>query len=153
MNLKKILDNAKKSESFKAFDFNSNRKSNKCIKHLYIARERGTPYCKIGLTKHLEQRMKELNVSSYGGFKVIASVEFVGNCYVLEDSMKKWFAINGAQHGEGTEMFVFDNCTDADIRKLFNLVVKGNMSSLKGFTLEKVTKTMSRRKQLNILHA
>ena len=153
MNLKKILDNAKKSESFKAFDFNSNRKSNKCIKHLYIARERGTPYCKIGLTKHLEQRMKELNVSSYGGFKVIASVEFVGNCYVLEDSMKKWFAINGAQHGEGTEMFVFDNCTDADIRKLFNLVVKGNISSLKGFTLEKVTKTMSRRKQLNILHA
>lgn len=153
MNLKKILDNAKKSESFKAFDFNSNRKSNKCIKHLYIARERGTPYCKIGLTKHLEQRMKELNVSSYGGFKVIASVEFVGNCYVLEDSMKKWFAINGAQHGEGTEMFVFDNCTDADIRKLFNLVVKGNVSSLKGFTLEKVTKTMSRRKQLNILHA
>lgn len=153
MNLKKILDNAKKSESFKAFDFNSNRKSNKCIKHLYIARERGTPYCKIGLTKHLEQRMKELNVSSYGGFKVIASVEFVGNCYVLEDSMKKWFAINGAQHGEGTEMFVFDNCTDADIRKLFNLVVKGNISSLKGFTLEKVTKTMSRRKQLNILQA
>lgn len=153
MNLKKILDNAKKSESFKAFDFNSNRKSNKCIKHLYIARERGTPYCKIGLTKHLEQRMKELNVSSYGGFKVIASVEFVGNCYVLEDSMKKWFAINGAQHGEGTEMFVFDNCTDADIRKLFNLVVKGNVSSLKGFTLEKVTKTMSRRKQLNILQA
>ena len=153
MNLKKILDNAKKSESFKAFDFNSNRKSNKFIKHLYIARERGTPYCKIGLTKHLEQRMKELNVSSYGGFKVIASVEFVGNCYVLEDSMKKWFAINGAQHGEGTEMFVFDNCTDADIRKLFNLVVKGNISSLKGFTLEKVTKTMSRRKQLNILQA
>ena len=153
MNLKKILDNAKKSESFKAFDFNSNRKSNKCIKHLYIARERGTPYCKIGLTKHLEQRMKELNVSSYGGFKVIASVEFVGNCYVLEDSMKKWFAINGAQHGEGTEMFVFDNCTDADIRKLFNLVVKGNISSLKGFTLEKVTKTMSRRKQLNLLRA
>ena len=153
MNLKKILDNAKKSESFKAFDFNSNRKSNKCIKHLYIARERGTPYCKIGLTKHLEQRMKELNVSSYGGFKVIASVEFVGNCYVLEDSMKKWFAINGAQHGEGTEMFVVDNCTDADIRKLFNLVVKGNISSLKGFTLEKVTKTMSRRKQLNILQA
>ena len=153
MNLKKILDNAKKSESFKAFDFNSNRKSNKCIKHLYIARERGTPYCKIGLTKHLEQRMKELNVSSYGGFKVIASVEFVGNCYVLEDSMKNWFAINGAQHGEGTEMFVFDNCTDADIRKLFNLVVKGNISSLKGFTLEKVTKTMSRRKQLNILQA
>ena len=153
MNLKKILDNAKKSESFKAFDFNSNRKSNKCIKHLYIARERGTPYCKIGLTKHLEQRMKELNVSSYGGFKVIASAEFVGNCYVLEDSMKKWFAINGAQHGEGTEMFVFDNCTDADIRKLFNLVVKGNISSLKGFTLEKVTKNMSRRKQLNILQA
>ena len=62
--------------------------------------------------------MKELNVSSYGGFKVIASTEFVGNCYVLEDSMKKWFAINGAQHGEGTEMFVFDNCTDADIKKV-----------------------------------
>ena len=153
MNLKKLLDNAKKAESFKNSEFNPTRRRSKCIKHLYIARERGTPYCKIGITQNIEQRMKQLNVSSYGGFKVIASTEFVGNCYVLEDNMKKWFAYNGAQHGEGTEMFVFDNCTDADIKKLFNLVVKGNLAVLKDFTLERVTKTMSREHQLNILRA
>ena len=153
MDIVKLLNNAKKKESFIESDLNPTRKHSKCIKHLYIARERGTPYCKTGVTQNIEQRMKQLNVSSYGGFKVIASTEFVGNCYVLERNMKKWFARAGAQHGEGTEMFVFDRGTDAEIRELFNLVVEGNVAKLYAFTLEKVTKSMSRQQQLNILQA
>ena len=154
MDLSKLLTVAKNASSYKASNLNPAKRHSICRKYIYIARERGTSYCKIGLTWSLEQRMKALNVASYGGFKVIASQEFIGNCFVLESELKNWFVRAGAQHGEGTEMFVFTNGSDAEIRQIFNLVVAKNVTKLeKMFPIEKVTKAMSRQQDLNLLQA
>ena len=132
MDTNKILANAKEVHSYKiesAFRNKSNYR--KCIKHIYIARERGT--------------------SSYGGFKLIASHLYAGHCYVLERNMKLWFARHGAQHGEGTEMFVFDKGTDAQIKQIFKWVVSNNVEKLnESFDITKVTKSMSKKQQLNL---
>ena len=85
---------------------------------------------------------------------MIASHLYAGHCYVLERNMKLWFARNGAQHGEGTEMFVFDKGTDAQIKQIFDKVVSNNVEKLnESFDITKVTKSMSRKQQLNLLQA
>ena len=159
MDTNKLLANARKINSYKIeseFRLYGKAKSkhSKCIKHVYIARERGTPYIKIGVTKNIENRFRLLNVSSYGGFKLIASRQYAGHCYILERNMKLWFAKMGAMHGEGTEMFVFDNGTDAQIKQIFENVISNNVKQLKDvFELTRVTKSMSKKQQLNLLQA
>ena len=155
MDTNKLLANARKVHSYKIESaFRDKSKYSKCKKHIYVARERGTPYCKIGVTKNIKNRFTILNISSYGGFKLFASHLYAGHCYVLEKNMKLWFARHGAQHGEGTEMFVFDKGTDAQIKQIFNWVVSNNVEKLiESFDITKVTKSMSRQQQLNLLQA
>jgi len=155
MDLNKLIVNAKKAHSYKIEStFRNKSNYSRCIKHIYIARERGTPYCKIGVTKNIKNRFTILNISSYGGFKLIASHLYAGHCYILERNMKLWFAKMGAMHGEGTEMFVFDNGTDAQIKQIFENVISNNVKQLKDvFELTRVTKSMSRQQQLNLLQA
>jgi len=155
MDLNKLIEDAKKVHSYKIESaFRNKSNYSKCIKHIYVARERGTPYCKIGVTKNIKNRFTILNISSNGGFKLIASHLYAGHCYVLEKNMKLWFARHGAQHGEGTEMFVFDKGTDAQIKQIFNWVVSNNVEKLiESFDITKVTKSMSRQQQLNLLQA
>ena len=51
-------------------------------------------------------------------------------------------------------MFVFTNGSDAEIRHIFNLVVAKNVTKLeKMFPIEKVTKSMGRQQELNLLQA
>ena len=47
MDLNKLIVNAKKAHSYKIESaFRNKSNYSKCIKHIYIARERGTPYCR-----------------------------------------------------------------------------------------------------------
>ncbi len=123
-----ILKSAKKQSLYKEFD---SLVSNGEVytKFMYIAREKKTNVFKIGHTKNLISRLKDMNTFSYNGFKYLATIKFTGDTYGLERRIKHSFAKLDVNHGKGTEMFKIQG-TDQELINLFTVMVEKNMKQL-----------------------
>ena len=134
-----ILKSAQKQSLYKEFD---SLVSNGEVytKFMYIAREKKTNVFKIGHTKNLISRLKDMNTFSYNGFKYLATIKFTGDTYGLERRIKHSFAKLDVNHGKGTEMFKIQG-TDQELINLFTIMVEKNMKQLlKKYSTKKATK-------------